>query len=121
MYVFKKNHTNNSVSCLFDVLAFSSAKERAQCFALGMIDQGELCLHLILHNWKQKVTSHCEQNCMGRMQTVILIQTTSYVLFLKNWKKQNKNKLTITSETRGLNPWRSVNESGTQSLPKVPK
>lgn len=56
----KKKHTNHFVSCLFDLLAFSSAKERAQCFALGLIDQGELCLHLILHNWKQKVTSHSE-------------------------------------------------------------
>lgn len=48
------------VGCLFDLIAFSSAEERAQCFTSGLTTQGELCLHLTLHNWKQNVTGHSE-------------------------------------------------------------
>lgn len=48
------------VGCLFDLIAFSSAEERAQCFASGLTTQGELCLHLMLHSWKPNVTGYSE-------------------------------------------------------------
>lgn len=48
------------VSCLFDLIAFSSTEERAQCVASGLTTQGELCLHLTSHNRKQNVTGHSE-------------------------------------------------------------